>query len=97
MTLVRGNIVALRGHAERGTFNSLTVLETHKGEIIRMIPRLLRSGEHPRVLYRDGVRHARLKSPYTLDGELVGGRKGQSPLDVVVEGSDMAVRGVWLS
>lgn len=70
LTLMRGLVHTI--HVSDGTpgFSAKLLLETHKARLVSLIPRLMRSKPHPRVLERESVQRLEVRGPFTLDGEL---------------------------
>lgn len=99
LQLVKGVIATVRRASAPGAMNVVAVLPTDKGEVIRMIPRLMAGAPHPGAIYEGGAREIVLHGPYTIDGERIdrvqGGADPRAPIKV--RGTQHVVRGIWLA
>ena len=68
LSLAKGAVTAIRTTSGPGFFVKV-VLETDKGRVIRLIPRLMVGGSHPAIKDVPDATELALSGSYTLDGE----------------------------
>lgn len=85
LQLVKGLVGTIRGTAYPTMMNAVAVLPTDKGEVIRLIPHLMRGATADGIEYARNVRRMVLHGAYTLDGERFDRheRDRAAPLEIV--------------
>jgi len=100
LQLVKGLVATVRTMASPGGMNTVAVLPTDKGEVIRTIPQLMAGVPSPGIVYGRDVGRIEVCGAYTLDGERFDRHRDQGAdpergaLHVI--GTHRVVWGVWL-
>ena len=97
LQLVKGAVATVRDMAAPGTVNTVAVLTTDKGEVIRKIPSLMLGAPTAGVHYQRDVKELHLFGPYTLDGERIDRPGGDPHGALIVRGTPWVVDGIWLA
>lgn len=70
LSILKGLLTAVQVEAGSGGFSAKLILETNKGRIIRMIPRLMFHLPHPQAPELSRVSSMKTRGGFTLDGEI---------------------------